>query len=91
MLFLAYHAGLLFLKIYQKPGQLGLNLMGGGGMFAVSLMIPIMGRWFDEAKAKAVAAGVDATAADAAAGSNTFLKVAVMPCYTGSNIAALFM
>ena len=62
-----------------KTGALGLNLMGGGGMFSVSLIIPIMGRWFDEAKAKAVAAGVDATAADAAAGSNTFLKVAVMP------------
>ncbi len=62
-----------------KTGALGLNLMGGGGMFSVSLIIPIMGRWFDEAKAKAVAAGVDSAAADAAAGSNTFLKVAVMP------------
>ncbi len=62
-----------------KTGALGLNLMGGGGMFSVSLIIPIMGRWFDEAKAKAVTAGIDAAAADAAAGSNTFLKVAVMP------------
>ncbi|MFT3932101.1 MAG: MFS transporter [Chitinophagaceae bacterium] len=62
-----------------KTGALGLNLMGGGGMFSVSLIIPIMGRWFDEAKAKAVSAGVDAAAADAAAGSSTFLKVAVMP------------
>ena len=62
-----------------KTGALGLNLMGGGGMFSVSLIIPIMGRWFDEAKTKAIAAGVDSAAADAAAGSNTFLKVAVMP------------
>ena len=62
-----------------KTGALGLNLMGGGGMFSVSLIIPIMGRWFDEAKAKAVADGVNSAAADAAAGSNTFLKVAIMP------------
>ena len=62
-----------------KTGAMGLNLMGGGGMFSVSLVIPIMGRWFDEAKAKAVAAGTDAATADAVAGSNTFLKVAVMP------------
>jgi fucose permease len=62
-----------------KTGAMGLNLMGGGGMFSVSLIIPIMGRWFDESKTKAIAAGVDAATADAAAGSNTFLKVAVMP------------
>jgi len=62
-----------------KTGALGLNLMGGGGMFSVSLIIPIMGRWFDEAKTKAVAAGIDPVTADATAGSNTFLKVAVMP------------
>jgi hypothetical protein len=53
--------------------------MSGGGMFSVSLIIPIMGRWFDVAKAKAVAAGVDSAAAEAAAGSDTFLKVAIMP------------
>ena len=62
-----------------KTGAMGLNLMSGGGMFSVSLIIPIMGRWFDVAKAKAVAAGVDSAAAEAAAGSDTFLKVAIMP------------
>jgi len=58
---------------------LGLSLMGGAGMFSVSLVIPIMGRWFDEAKAKAAVAGVDAAQADAAAGSDTLMKVAIMP------------
>ena len=62
-----------------KTGALGLNLMGGGGMFSVALVIPIMGRWFDEAKAKAVTTGTDALKADAVAGSDTFLKVAIMP------------
>ncbi|MEO5592208.1 MAG: MFS transporter [Chitinophagaceae bacterium] len=62
-----------------KTGALGLNLMGGGGMFSVALIIPIMGRWFDVAKTKAVTAGTDAATADAVAGSETFLKVAIMP------------
>ncbi len=62
-----------------KTGAMGLNLISGGGMFSVSLIIPIMGRWFDVAKAKALAAGVDSAAAEAAAGSDTFLKVAIMP------------
>jgi MFS family permease len=62
-----------------KTGALGLSLMGGAGMFSTSLIIPVMGRWFDEAKAKAVTNGVDAVKAEAVAGSNTFLKVALMP------------
>lgn len=62
-----------------KTGALGLSLMGGAGMFSTALILPIMGRWFDDAKAKAVTSGLDATQAEAAAGSDTFLKVAVMP------------
>jgi hypothetical protein len=38
-----------------------------------------MGRWFDESKAKAIANGVDAVKAEAAAGPETFTKVAIMP------------
>ena len=62
-----------------KTGALGLSLMGGAGMFSTSLIIPIMGRWFDVAKSKAVANGVDAVKAEAMAGSETFIKVAIMP------------
>jgi len=62
-----------------KTGALGLSLMGGAGMFSVSLVVPIMGKLFDDAKAKAAAAGVDAATADAAAGSDTLMKVAIMP------------
>ncbi|MEP7279910.1 MAG: MFS transporter [Bacteroidota bacterium] len=62
-----------------KTGALGLNLMGGAGMLSVALVIPIMGRWFDKAKAGAIAAGTEVSKADAVAGSDTFLKVAVMP------------
>ena len=62
-----------------NTGALGLSLMGGAGMFSSSLVIPIMGRWYDNYKAAAVSAGNTAEQADAIAGSNTFLKVAIMP------------
>jgi len=62
-----------------ETGALGLSLMGGAGMFSTSLILPIMGRWFDKAKEAAMAGGADATTADGMAGSATFLKVAVMP------------
>jgi fucose permease len=62
-----------------KTGALGLSLMGGAGMFSTAIILPVMGRWFDKAKADAITAGVDSARADAAAGSDTFVKVAIMP------------
>jgi len=62
-----------------KTGALGLSLMGGAGMFSVSLVLPIMGKWFDKAKDVAVAAGTDVAKAEGVAGSDTLLKVAIMP------------
>ncbi len=60
-------------------GALGLSIMGGAGMFSTSLLVPIMGHWYDNFRAEAVASGATGAVADAAAGSNTFLKVAIMP------------
>lgn len=62
-----------------KTGALGLSLMGGAGMFSTALILPIMGRWYDRAKESAVIAGNEAAKADAIAGSDTFLRVAIMP------------
>ena len=62
-----------------KSGALGLSLMGGAGMFSTSLILPLMGKWYDNFKSTAIASGVEATKADAIAGSNTFIKVAIMP------------
>jgi fucose permease len=62
-----------------NTGALGLSLMGGAGMFSTSLIVPIMGKWYDGFKEAAMTKGVDAAQADAIAGSSTFLKVAVMP------------
>jgi fucose permease len=62
-----------------KTGALGLSLMGGAGMFSTSLLVPVMGHWYDSFKSAAVASGLDDVAASASAGSQTFLKVAIMP------------
>ena len=62
-----------------KTGAMGLSLMGGAGMFSVSLILPLMGKWYDSFKASALTNGASAAGADAIAGSNTFMKVAIMP------------
>lgn len=62
-----------------NTGALGLSLMGGAGMFSTSLIVPIMGRWYDKFKESAMAEGMSAAQAEAAAGSDTFIKVAIMP------------
>jgi len=62
-----------------KTGALGLSLMGGAGMFSVSLILPLMGKWYQDFKDAAMATGSNPTQADAIAGSNTFMKVAIMP------------
>jgi len=62
-----------------NTGALGLSLMGGAGMFSTAIIIPFMGKWYDGFKTAAIAKGLTGTQADAAAGSQTFLKVAIMP------------
>lgn len=62
-----------------RTGALGLSLMGGGGMLSVALIVPLMGKWYDSFRATAIASGADEAAADAIAGSDTFMKVVVMP------------
>lgn len=62
-----------------KTGALGISLMGGAGMFSTSLFIPIVGGWFDKFKAAAVAGGAGAADADHIAGSQTLMKVVILP------------
>jgi MFS family permease len=62
-----------------KTGALGLSLMGGAGMFSVSLILPVMGKWLDGYKAEGATQGLDAAAAAQYASSETFMKVAIMP------------
>ncbi|HVU53532.1 MAG TPA: hypothetical protein VHD83_00685, partial [Puia sp.] len=74
-----------------KSGALGLSIMGGAGMFSVSLILPLMGKWYQNFKDAAVASGTDAAHADAVAGSNTFMKVAIMPAILIVVFALIYM
>lgn len=62
-----------------KTGALGLSLMGGAGMFSVSLILPVMGGWLEGYKKTALEQGMDDAAATAYASSETLMKVAIMP------------
>jgi len=49
-----------------KTGALGMSLMGGIGMFAVSIWNPIIGGWIDASRAEAVANGLTGEAVELA-------------------------
>ena len=48
-------------------------------MFSVSLILPVMGKWLDNFRAEGANKGMNEAAAAAYAGSETFMKVAIMP------------
>jgi MFS family permease len=74
-----------------KTGALGMSLMGGAGMFAVSLWQPITGRWLDSAKANAIASGLDENAANLAAGQSTLSYITIFPLILIVIFGALYM
>ena len=63
----------------HKTGALGMSLMGGAGMFAVSIWNPIIGNWIDSARARAVADGLTGDAVELAAGQSTLANMALFP------------
>ncbi|RXK56780.1 MFS transporter [Oleiharenicola lentus] len=69
---------------YPKTGALGMAIIGGAGMFSVSFVLPIIGKWYDAGIAERTPAGAaptgDALAAiQAAAGLDALGKVAILP------------
>ena len=65
---------------YQpKTGALGLSLIGGAGMFGVSLWMPIIGGWLDAAKDQALTTGSSGAAADLVAGQAVLERITVFP------------
>jgi hypothetical protein len=62
-----------------KTGALGMSLIGGVGMFATGIWQPVIGSWLDSARETALASGVDAAAADLAAGRATLDNLALFP------------
>jgi MFS family permease len=68
---------------FPRTGALGLAIMGGAGMLSVSIVLPIMGHFYDQGIAGRLPAGADAAKASmeiqAAAGLETLGRVAVLP------------
>ncbi len=62
-----------------KTGALGLSLIGGAGMFAVSIWNPIIGSWIDEAKTQAAAQHLETVAADLFAGQAVLSNLLMFP------------
>lgn len=69
-----------FVGEYQpKTGALGMSIIGGVGMFSVSIWNPVIGGWIDSAKAKALATGVSGAEADLAAGQAALANLGLFP------------
>ncbi|MCF2947481.1 MFS transporter [Paraglaciecola aquimarina] len=62
-----------------KTGALGMSLMGGAGMFAMSAWNPIIGGWVDSATSSAAAAGLEGTEASLAAGNEVLNSLIMFP------------
>jgi len=72
---------------FPKTGALGLAIIGGAGMLSVSIVLPVIGRWYDKGIALRLPAGATASSipapqlADiqAAAGLHALGNMAVLP------------
>ena len=62
-----------------KTGALGMSLMGGAGMFAVSMWNPIIGGWIDSAAQEAEAAGLTGNELALASGQAALNNLILFP------------
>ncbi len=80
-----------FISEYQpKTGALGMSLLGGAGMFSMSIWNPVIGGWIDSAKVEAAAKGVAPEAIELAAGQATLQNLALFPAALIVIFAGLF-
>ncbi len=73
-----------------KTGALGMSLIGGAGMFGVSMWNPVIGGWLDAAKAESLAKGLSGEAAELAAGQAALQNLAIFPAVLVVIFAGLF-
>lgn len=60
-----------------KSGALGMSMLGGAGMFAVSIWNPVIGGWIDSARERALAVNANPEVAKLAAGQATLANLTV--------------
>ncbi|WP_159821683.1 MFS transporter [Colwellia sp. 20A7] len=62
-----------------KSGALGMSILGGIGMFSVSMWNPVIGGWIDTARQQALAENSSLELAELAAGQATLANLSVFP------------
>jgi hypothetical protein len=62
-----------------KSGAFGMSLIGGVGMVGLAIFQPIIGKWMDTERSKALASGLADDAAELAAGQATLDNIAIFP------------
>ncbi|MCJ8320184.1 MAG: MFS transporter [Colwellia sp.] len=62
-----------------QSGALGMSMLGGAGMFAVSMWNPVIGSWIDQARQQALALNSSPEVAELAAGQATLANLSVFP------------
>ena len=62
-----------------KTGALGMSLMGGAGMFAVSMWNPVIGHWIDAASKEAEAANLTVQQTQVLAGQTVLGNLLIFP------------
>lgn len=78
-------------ETFPRTGALGLAIMGGAGMLSVSIVLPIMGKFYDDGIAERAPAGAEITTAiKAAAGLGTLGWVAILPLILSVIFGLLF-
>ena len=64
-----------------KSGALGMSLMGGAGMFAMSIWNPVIGSWIDTARSSAEASGASAEQIEILAGQAVLQNLLIPNCF----------
>lgn len=62
-----------------QSGALGMSMLGGVGMFGVSMWNPVIGNWIDTAREQALAASSTPELAELAAGQATLANLSIFP------------
>ncbi len=62
-----------------NTGALGLSIIGGAGMFAVSLWNPVIGKWIDNARAQATKLTTNTAEAELLAGQSVLANLTLFP------------
>lgn len=73
-----------------KTGALGMSLMGGAGMFAVSIWNPVIGSWIDASREAAAKTLTSPAAIELAAGQATLTKMTAFPLILIVTFGVLF-